>query len=180
MKSVYLVIAAVASALAVPAPQAPPKLYSLQTKSQVAALNNQFLSSKGGKVGLFPGAKESANSAAKVLATPYEPAQTLALSIGDPSKQIALAGSNGLLELVEVTNPTGNSIPKGQSMEWSTFTIDSRGNLNVKDGADIPTRKWVAYQNGDGSTGIGLYDGVTEPQTKKFQDVTIVAVAARQ
>jgi len=154
-----------------------PSTYNLQTKSEVASLSNQFLSSKSGKVGLFPGAKESANTAAKVLATPYE--QTLALSIGDPSHQIALAGSNGLLELVEVVNPTSDSIPQGQSMEWSTFVIDSSGNLNVKDGQDIPTRRWVTYENADGSYGVGLYDGVTLPQTKTFANISIVAVQAQ-
>jgi len=183
MKSLSFAIAAFAvSAFASPivnSVQADPKTYNLQTKSETSALSNQFLSSKGGKVGLFPGAKESANTAAKVLATPYEAAQTLALSIGDPSNQIALAGSNGLLELVEVVNPTGDSIQQGQSMEWSTFVIDSSGNLNVKDGADIPTRRWVAYQNADGSSGVGLYDGVTLPQTKTFVNISIVAVAAQ-
>jgi hypothetical protein len=154
--------------------------YTNTPYSEAAGLSNQYLSSKGGKVGLFTGAKESASTAAKVLATPYDPSQTLALSIGDPSKQIALAGSNGLLELVEVVNPTGNSIPKGQSMEWSTFTIDANGNVNVKDGQNIPTRKWVAFQNADGSTGIGLYDGVTLPQTKQFQTISIVAIAAQK
>jgi hypothetical protein len=114
-----------------------------------------------------------------VLATPYDPSKTLALSISDPSHQIALAGSNGLLELVEVVNPTGESIPQGQSMEWSTFVIDSNGNLNVKDGADIPTRRWVAYENSDGSYGVGLYDGVTLPQTKTFVNISIVAVQAQ-
>jgi len=182
MKSLSFAIAAFAiSAFASPIVNAvqEPKTYNLQTKSETGTVSNQFLSSKGGKVGLFPGAKESANTAAKVLATPYEAAQTLALSIGDPSHQIALAGSNGLLELVEVVNPTGDSIPQGQSMEWSTFVIDSSGNLNVKDGADIPTRRWVAFENSDGSSGVGLYDGVTLPQTKTFANISIVAVAAQ-
>jgi hypothetical protein len=64
-------------------------------------------------------------------------------------------------------------------MEWSTFVIDSSGNLNVKDGADIPTRRWVAYENGDGSYGVALYDGVTLPQTKTFTNISIVAVQAQ-
>lgn len=64
-------------------------------------------------------------------------------------------------------------------MEWSTFVIDAQGNLNVKDGQDIPTRRWVSYANADGTYGVGLYDGVTVPQEKQLGNLTIVAVAAR-
>jgi len=147
--------------------------------SEVNTLSNQFLSSKNGKVGLFSGARESANTAAKILATPYDPAQTLSLHVGDETHQLALSGSNGLLELVDVVNPTSDSIPQGQSMEWSTFVIDGQGNLNVKDGADIPTRRWVSFENTDGSYGVALYDGVTVPQARTLANISIVAVAAQ-
>jgi len=174
MKTFSLAIAAFAVSVFA-APQAPKGAsYTLQTKSEVNALNNQGLSSKNGKVGIFRGA-----SAAKILTSQYDAAKTLSLHIGDESHQIALSGSNGLLELVDVVNPTGESIPQGQSMEWSTFVIDPQGNVNVKDGADIPTRRWVAFANTDGSYGIALYDGVTVPQTKQLQNVTLIAAAAQ-
>jgi hypothetical protein len=63
-------------------------------------------------------------------------------------------------------------------MEWSTFVIDGTGNVGVKDGADIPTRRWVAFTNTDGSVGVGLYDGVTMPQPRALQNVTLVAIKA--
>lgn len=63
-------------------------------------------------------------------------------------------------------------------MEWSTFVIDGQGNVNINDGADIPTRRWVAFTNTDGSVGVGLYDGVTVPQTRALQNVTLIAVKA--
>jgi len=181
MKSLSLALAAFAAiTLAVPVEQTAqaPSWYHLQTKSEVNSLSNQFLSSKNGKVGLFRGARESANTAAKVLATPYDPAKTLSLHIGDESHQIALSGSKGLLELVDVVNPTGDSIPQGQSMEWSTFVIDGQGNLNVKDGANIPTRRWVTFENTDGSYGVALYDGVTVPQPRALANISIVAIRA--
>jgi hypothetical protein len=64
-------------------------------------------------------------------------------------------------------------------MEWSTFVIDRQGNLNIKDGADIPTRRWVAYETSGGDYSIALYDGVTVPQTKTFANISIVAVQAQ-
>jgi len=181
MKSFSFAIVAFAlSAFA--APQAAPataKWYNLQTKSEVNTLSNQYLSSKNGKVGLFSGAKESASTAAKVFTTNYDAAQTLSLHIGDETHQIALSGSNGLLELVDVVNPTAESIPQGQNMEWSTFVIDQSGNVNVKDGADIPTRRWVTFENTDGSYGVALYDGVTVPQSRALANITLIAVPAR-
>lgn len=56
--------------------------------------------------------------------------------------------------------------------------IDSNGNLGVSDGNVIPTRRWVTFENKDGSYGVGLYDGVTLPQTKVFGNVSVIAVRA--
>jgi hypothetical protein len=144
---------------------------SLTPHRAVDTLNNKGLSSKGGKIGIFPGAPP-----AKISTSSYDAAKTISLHPNAEDHQLALSGSNGLLVLVDVVNPTGESIPQGQSMEWSTFVIDAQGNVGVKDGADIPTRRWVAFTNGDGSVGVGLYDGVTLPQSKQLQNVTLVAV----
>ncbi|TID19919.1 hypothetical protein E6O75_ATG07379 [Venturia nashicola] len=146
--------------------------YTIQTKSTVETLNNKALSAKGGKIGIFPG-----GSAVKFSSSPYT-GGTLSLHPGAEDHQLALSGSKGLLELVDAINPTGEKIASGQSMEWSTFVIDGQGNINVKDGADIPTRRWVAYANPDGSYGVGLYDGFTVPPPKQFLNVTLVAVKA--
>ncbi|QDS76693.1 hypothetical protein FKW77_000618 [Venturia effusa] len=144
--------------------------YTLQIKSSAEPLNNKILSTKGGKVGIFPG-----GLGLKVSSSAYASSNTLSLHPGAEDHQLALVGSKGLLELVDVVNPRAESIPHGQSMEWSTFVIDGQGNVGVKDGADIPSRRWVAFTNADGSHGIGLYDGFTVPPPKQFQNVTLVA-----
>jgi len=151
---------------------------SLQTKSNTQSLNGLFLSAKNGKVGLFDGDKTNANKAAKVFTTQYATAATVSLHIADDSHQIALAGSNGLLELVDVINPTAQSIPRGQAMEWSTFVIGKDGSISIKDGAEIPTRRWVTFENTDGSFGVALYDGVTVPQARALSNITLTAVRA--
>jgi len=170
----FALVAFTASVFAIP--QGAPKgtTYTLQTKSGVETFNNKALSAKGGKVGIFPGAPP-----AKITSSSYDAAKTLSLHVNAEDHQLALAGKNGLLELVDVINPTGESIPQGQSMEWSTFVIDAQGNLGVKDGNEVPTRRWVAFTNTDGSIGVGLYDGVTLPQARALQNITLIAVAAR-
>jgi len=170
-----LIAAFAASALAAPGQLAARQAktqYNLQTKSDDPKLNNQYLGAQGGIIGLF-GKQE------KFYTTKYDSAQTLSLHVTDDTHQIALRGSNGLLDLVDVVNPTAEGIPQGQAMEWSTFVIDGQGNVNVKDGQEIPTRRWVAYANTDGSSGVALYDGVTVPQQRQLANVTIVAVAAQ-
>jgi hypothetical protein len=138
-------------------------------------LNNAFLSAQNGKVGIYGSDKSDASRAARVFSSRYDASQTLSLHIADNTHQMALVGSNGLLELVDVVNPTADTIPQGQAMEWSTFVIDGQGKITIKDGADIPTRQWVAYEIGNGDYGVGLYDGVTVPQSRQFQNITILA-----
>ncbi|OCL04712.1 hypothetical protein AOQ84DRAFT_380306 [Glonium stellatum] len=183
MKSLFLAVAALsaqltlvaARAVAVPANAT---FYNLQTKSATTTLNNLYLSSSNGTVGLFSNAKSSALNAARVFTTPYTPTGTLSLHIADDTHQIALLGTSpSLLSLVDVVSPTTDAIPKGQLMEWSTFTIDSTGNLGVKDGSALTTRHWVAWENTDGSYGIGLYDGVTT-ESRALANITITAVKA--
>ncbi|KAE9962646.1 hypothetical protein BLS_010180 [Venturia inaequalis] len=175
MKSFSLALLAFAASVLAAPQDAPPKgaTYTLTVKSSVDTLNNKALSAKDGKVGIFSG-----GPAAKFLTSQYTGSNTLSLHPGTEEHQLALSGSSGLLELVDVVNPTGDKIPQGQSMEWSTFVIDGQGNVNVNDGADIPSRRWVAYTNADGSYGVGLYDGFTVPPPKEFQNVTLVAVKA--
>lgn len=123
-------------------------------------LNGLFLSARGGKVGLFEGDRNDAGKAAKIFTSAYQPTQTYSMHIADDSHQIALQGTNGLLELVDLVNPSTDNIPQGGVTEWSTFLIGSDGAVTIKDGADIPSRRWVAYENSDGSYTVALYDGM--------------------
>lgn len=114
------------------------------------------ISQKNGKLGIFPGAPP-----VKFYTTPYEPSKTLAFHIGEDANQVILVGSNGLLDIDDQTNPSTNTIPKGKLAEWSTFTIAQNGALGVKDGSDIPSRRWIAYPS-DGGYIISLYDGMSK------------------
>jgi hypothetical protein len=60
--------------------------------------------------------------------------------------------------LVDVVEPNTDKVPKGQLMEWSTFVVGKGGRVSINDGADIPSRKWVAYQDGTGFH-VAMYDG---------------------
>jgi hypothetical protein len=72
---------------------------------------------------------------------------------------VCLLGSGGVLQLVDRVEPKATDVPAGQIMEWSTFVIDGQGRLGVNDGNDHPLRHWIAWDKGDGSYAVGLYDG---------------------
>lgn len=96
--------------------------------------------------------------------TQYKPTGTYAIHNADDTRQIALRGPTGvLLYLVDVTNPSTDTIPGGQLMEWATFTTDNNV-LGVKDGSTLANRTFVAVRGSDGGYGLALYDG-------KFEDV---------
>ena len=77
-----------------------------------------------------------------------------------------------------LVNPKGDSIPPGQMMEWSTFVIDNNNIVTIKDGADIPSRKWVAIDQGNGDYTVALYDGYSERGPKQFVDMQLFAIKA--
>jgi len=174
MKSILILGSFVLSALADPAP-ADAQWYTLKTKSSVDAQNNIYLSAKGGKIAGFSGARESASVGGKFFTTKYE--KTLSIHSGDTTHQAGLSGVNGLLNLVDLTNPSAETIPKDTPTEWSVFNIGSGGELTVSDGQDIPSRTWVAYADGDGTLNVALWDGVT-PQTNSPANISIIAEQA--
>jgi hypothetical protein len=117
------------------------------------------LSAKNGKIGGFAGARESAQVAGKFFTTAYSGAGTTSFHAGDDSHQLGLSGVNGLLNLVDLVNPTADTIPKDVPTEWSVFEVGSGGQLGVKDGSTIPSRTWVIYLETDGAYYVGLWDG---------------------
>jgi hypothetical protein len=154
-------------------------------------VNNNFLSLQGDSLGLYANARADASQAARMFPSPYE--KTYSLHIKDETHQLTLLGSKGVLQLVDKVNPTDKDIPAGQFMEWSTFVIDGQGKLSVNDGLDQPQRHWIAWDKGDGSYAVGLYDGkylgrsdsalltslgVTVPVPANYENVTIVAANA--
>ncbi|KAF2434196.1 hypothetical protein EJ08DRAFT_646639 [Tothia fuscella] len=175
MKSVLslsvFVAAAIAAKAAIPANA---QWYTLQTKASVNTLSNLFLAAKDGKVGGFSGTRESAQVAGKFFTTSYSGAGTLSLHAGDDTHQLGLSGTNGLLKLVDLVNPSADTIPKDTPTEWSVFQIGQGGEVTVKDGQDVPTRKWVTYLETDGAYYVGLWDGVT-PQPRTVANITLVA-----
>lgn len=146
---------------------------TVQSSKEGSAVNNNFLSLQGDSLGLYANARADASQAARMFPSPYE--KTYSLHIKDETHQLCLLGSKGVLQLVDKVNPTDKDIPAGQFMEWSTFVIDGQGKLSVNDGLDQPLRHWIAWDKGDGSYAVGLYDGVTVPLPANYENVTIVA-----
>ena len=114
------------------------------------------MNAKNGKLGANPGST-SASGAAKFFTTPYE--RTLSIHSKEEIDKLSLVNlGNGLLEVVDYVEPW-KKIQSGKG-EWDTFLIASDGQVSVSDGANIPSRKWVAYSDTDGSQYVALWDGM--------------------
>jgi hypothetical protein len=127
--------------------------------SNVKTLSNLYLTAKNGKVAAYAGSRESAQVGGKFFTTDYTPAGTLSFHSGDDSRQLALSGKEGLLSLVDLVNPRGDTIPKDTPTEWSVFLIGQGGEISVKDGQNIKSRTFVSYLDTDGVYYVGLWDG---------------------
>jgi len=175
------VLASLLAASAFALPQSAPAnvqwmVLTVQSSKDGSAINNNFLSQQGDTLGLYASARADASQAVRLFPTPYQ--QTYSLHVKDESHQVCLLGSGGVLQLVDRVGPTATDVPAGQNMEWSTFVIDGQGRLNVNDGLDHPFRHWIAWEKGDGSYSVGLYDGVTLPTPANYENVTIIAANA--
>lgn len=130
--------------------------------SKTNTLSNKYLTAKNGKVAVYPGV--SAQSAGKFFTTEYKDkasgVSTTSFHFGDDTHQLGLSGKGGLLSLVDLVNPSAKTVDFSTPTEWSVFGISSSGNLEVKDGQSIPSRKWVTYLDTDGVQYVGLWDGM--------------------
>jgi hypothetical protein len=119
-------------------------------------LNNLYLSVNptNNKLGANAG---GSSGAVKFFTTPYE--RTLSIHAKDDTDKLSLVNNgNGLLEVVDMVEPW-KKIASGKG-EWDTFVIGSDGQVSINDGANIPSRKWVAYVDTDGSQYVALWDGM--------------------
>jgi hypothetical protein len=86
---------------------------------------------------------------------------------------VSLSGKNGLLNLVDLKNPSAETIPADTPTEWSVFTIGRGGEVGVKDGREIEG-KWVVYLETDGNYYVGYWDGATK-QPRTVSNATLIA-----
>jgi hypothetical protein len=125
-------------------------------------LSDKFLTAKNGKVAVYPGA--SGTSAARFFTSEYKDkasgVSTTSFHFGDDSHVLGLSGKGGLLNLVDLVNPSAKTVDFSTPTEWSVFDITPNGRLEVKDGQTIPTRKWVTWVETDGVQYVGLWDGM--------------------
>ncbi|KAF2645768.1 hypothetical protein P280DRAFT_513655 [Massarina eburnea CBS 473.64] len=135
------------------------EFFQLQAKSSTTAVNNQYLALKTGSSSYAMNGTQAA--ASKFFSTKYEKTGTWAIHNSDDTRQIVLQGSSSaLLYLLDATDPRTDTIPKGQLMEWATFTKDNNV-LGVKDGSTLTNRTFAAVKQTDGSYTLALYDGAS-------------------
>jgi hypothetical protein len=180
MKSYAFVLASLAGSglaavLDVPADA---QWFTIKTKASVNTLSNLYLSAKGGKIGAYAGQRESAANAGKFFTSDYAAASTKSFHAGDNTHQLGLQGKDGLLNLVDLTNPSADTIPKDLPTEWSVFQVGGGGELTVNDGSAVPSRTWVTYLETDGVYYVGLWDGVTN-QPRTVANCTLIVEPAQ-
>ncbi|KAL5415536.1 hypothetical protein PMIN03_002659 [Paraphaeosphaeria minitans] len=151
------------------------KFFAAATALATAAVSGQWVALKTDSTSYSLTAQQ--NAATKFFVNKYAPTGTFAVHNADDTRQLALQGSNGiLLSLVDATNPTTDSIPKGTLMEWATFTMDNNV-LFVKDGSTLANRTFVAVKVSGSDYSIALYDGASTT-TSTITPVTINIVKA--
>jgi hypothetical protein len=129
------------------------------SRRSIDTLSNLFLAQRNAKIGAFAGTRESPAVAGKFFTTDYAGAGTVSFHAVDETHQLGLSGKNGLLQLVDLVNPSANTIPKDTPTEWSVFTIGQGGEVGVKDGSTVQGRKFVTWLDTDGVYYVGLWDG---------------------
>ncbi|KAF2428050.1 hypothetical protein EJ08DRAFT_680692 [Tothia fuscella] len=138
--------------------------------------NNLFLLNDRERVVVAPKALSASSRKGVYSISPYK--DTLGFVAADSyHTQLGLQirkGDQGFHSLILLFEPTENSIPKDTPTEWSVFQIGNGGVITVKDGIDIPTRKWILYGSNGGDRVVGLWDGTT-PQSKQFENITLIA-----
>jgi len=146
-------------------------LFHAYHSSQHDFLNNKYLGqearpSTGNEqrvdrpVGLYPKRSDSLSEADYFDTYISDPPPTSALERCNDNNRLALIGkNNGILDLVLADYPNTQVIPPGKLMEWDTFKIAGDGQMSVSDGSILSTRRWVAYDGGNGVYLLALYDG---------------------
>ncbi|KAF2678233.1 hypothetical protein K458DRAFT_317287 [Lentithecium fluviatile CBS 122367] len=154
-------------------PPAGTQFYQLQTKSATTAVSGQWVTLPSGSTSYSLAAAQT--SATKFFLNKYTATGTYALHNADDTRQVALQGESGvLLYLVDATSPSTDKIPKGQLMEWATFTTDNNV-LGVKDGSTLTNRTFVAVKGTGTSYTLALYDGASTT-TQTITPLTINVV----
>lgn len=133
-------------------------------------VNNLYLTIENGKIAAYPGSRGALGPLSKFYTTKYR--HTLTLNAAADGHQVGLEKQGNLHHLIELVNPSDRNTKPGATM-WSVFNIDRENELFINDGSIVPSRKWVVYQEADGTYYVALWDGVTKLR-RKVEEVAIV------
>jgi len=155
--------------------------YTIYTTSDVAKYNNLYIGYKDRRVGAIRDTRESAARAQKFYTIPYPPENTLSLSTGDDAGVALRIIQTGIHTLVEL-GTQDEAARNGGLVEWSTFVINGdktggdakEGAISIKDGQNVPTRRWILIEDSAEFYSINLYDGVSV-FSQSYANITLVA-----
>ncbi|KAI0430529.1 hypothetical protein F5Y09DRAFT_226905 [Xylaria sp. FL1042] len=127
-------------------------LFKLKVSSSVSELNDRYLASNASALGVYDGDI----SPIRVYQTGSKKAgcsQLHTYPVGIVDHALALVGSDGLMTLTDMVNPSGAKPADGQVMEWDTFRVSDSKLTNDGQG------RWVAFPGVKDSWSVKWTDG---------------------
>ncbi|KAI0442685.1 hypothetical protein F4803DRAFT_351254 [Xylaria telfairii] len=153
------------------APAAGLELFKLKVASSIKDLDGHYLASNASTLGIY---RNDDVSAVRVYQTSSEKqgcSQLHTYPVGIVDHALGLVGSNGLMTLTDMVNPSGAKPANGLITQWDSFRISNSKLTN--DGAG----SWVVFPTTKDSWTVKWTDG-SAFMTTDYMPVEIVMEAA--
>ncbi|KAI0969645.1 hypothetical protein F4678DRAFT_166740 [Xylaria arbuscula] len=128
-------------------------LFKLKVSSSVKALDDRYLSANASTLGLYDGDHISPIRVYQTSSKKAGCSQLHTYPVGVVDHALALVGSDGLMALTDMVNPSGAKPADGQVTEWDTFRISDDRLTNDGQG------RWVAFPGARSSWSVKWTDG---------------------
>ncbi|KAI1429669.1 hypothetical protein F5Y12DRAFT_709669 [Xylaria sp. FL1777] len=132
-------------------------LYKLKVSSSVNELDDRYLSSNASTLGVYDSDDISPIRVYQTSSQKAGCSQLHTYPVGIVDHALALVGSDGLMTLTDMANPSGAKPTNGLVTEWDAFRIS--GGMLTNDGEG----RWVAFPSGKDSWSVKWADGKLSP-----------------
>jgi hypothetical protein len=153
------------------APAAGLDLFKLKVTSSAKELDGRYLASNASTLGLYDSEDISAVRVYRTSSEKKGCSQLHTYPIGIVDHALALVGSDGLMALKDMVNPSGSKPEAGLVMQWDTFRITDSKLTNDGKGT------WVAFPSTENGWAVKWTDG-NAFMTTDYMPVEIVMEAA--
>ncbi|TGJ79562.1 hypothetical protein E0Z10_g9210 [Xylaria hypoxylon] len=149
------------------APAAGLDLFKLKVVSSSKEINGHYLASNASTLGLYDGDDTSAIRVYRTSSKKQGCSQLHTYPVGIVDHAIALVGSDGLMTLTDMVNPSGAKPADGLVTQWDSFRISDTKLTNDGQGS------WVAFPAAKNSWSVKWTDG-SAFMTSNYMPIEIV------